>query len=56
MKIKTLSMIIVLLTVCSTVFAGERHVYVGGKKIDIHKSGRIYTDAIKSQEPRELNE
>lgn len=41
-------MIVVLLTVCSTVFAGERHVYVGGKKIDIHKSGRIYTDAIKS--------
>ena len=48
MKRKALSMIIVLLTVCSTVFAGERHVYVGGKKIDIHKSGRIYTDAIKS--------
>ena len=48
MKRKALSMIIVLLTVCSTVFAGERRIYVGGKKIDIHKSGRIYTDAIKS--------
>ena len=48
MKIRTLSMIIVLLTVCSTAFAGERRIYVGGKKIDIHKSGRIYTDAIKS--------